>query len=521
MNAVSTFTEISTRRPSQRLPMMHLTIALTLMALVVRGVGISLRPFWLDEAFSDWFSQQSFRYLWTVLPTYEAHPPLYYSLLKLWRHVFGGDPVAVRSLSLLFSVLTVPLIMTIAREQEREASTGQALLRAGVAGFLTACAPMLVYVGQEARPYPMLAFAYGSAILGVTRLARQFRSGEAGSWKGWLLLGLATELTLWSHSLGLLYTVCLALSLLPFMLVRPFSGARWMRASVTGALVLAIYLPCLALVMKRAHDWGTNWLHWDPSMLLQLLVLYTVPVEALTIGSAIAALAMALLIKRALASTYISKGWSSDRLLLLLWLGPPLLAALISALFVPVFLARTLTGTLVPLYLLIAGTIARSDSLQERRWIPAAICITLLPTAIVISIRPPSEQWDRVADALQANVRQNDQIWFYPADSALPLGSLHRAFKGLKRPIPEPFPTLNFEGPIRAGWPATVSLTPAQAAGFANDPTLKTVPVIWLVTRQREIFDPDSDLPKALAHVRRAGLKQEWGYIGIQPYYRR
>src|SRR5439155_27316264 len=113
-----------------------------------------------------------------------------------------------------------------------------------------------------------------------------------------------------------------------------------------AALVALVYLPCLMMMANRAGDWSTNWLEWQPSMLLQLLVLYTIPVEALTVGSAIAALAMALLIKRALASTYASQGWNSDRAMLLLWLGPPMLAALISALFIPVFLARTLSGTL-------------------------------------------------------------------------------------------------------------------------------------------------------------------------------
>jgi len=46
-------------------------------------------------------------------------------------------------------------------------------------------------------------------------------------------------------------------------------------------------------------------------------------------------------------------------------------------------------------------------------------------------------------------------------------------------------------------------------------------PVIWLVTRQSGIFDPNDDLPAALARVRRAGPMEEWGYINVRPYYRR
>ena len=35
------------------------------------------------------------------------------------------------------------------------------------------------------------------------------------------------------------------------------------------------------------------------------------------------------------------------------------------------------------------------------------------------------------------------------------------------------------------------------------------------------IFDPDNDLPNALARTRRAGAAQDWGYISVRPYYRR
>ena len=504
-----------------RVTPLRLTVALVLLALAVRLTDLGARPLWLDEAFSRWFASRSFDYLWHVLPTFEAHPPFYYSLLKLWRGAFGSDALAIRSLSLLFGVLTVPVVMAAAREQERQSPIGRPHLRAGLAGFLAACSPMLIVIGQEARPYPLLVLAYSLAILGLMRLMRQFRDGTAGDWQAWLLLGGGTELVLWSHGLGILYASCLGLAFAPLWLSGPLNRARLLRGIATGATVALCYLPCLLLIAGRAHDWGTNWLVWQPDMLLQLLVLYTVPVEALTIASAIAALAMALLIKRALASTYVSEGWNSDRALLLLWLGPPMLAALISALFIPVFLARTLAGTLIPAYLMIAGAIARSDDARERRIITAAICITLVPTAFQTATRPANERWDLVASWLSLHVSPGDQLWLYPADSALPLDAVGTRIPGVARPIPEAFPTLGFKGPIRAGWPATVSLTPQQAAAFATDPKIRDVPVIWLVTRQSGIFDPANDMPSALARVRRAGPLQEWGYINVRPYYRR
>ena len=504
-----------------RVTPLRLVAALTFLALAVRLTGLTARPMWLDEAFSAWFSAQSFHYLWHILPTYEAHPPLYYSLLKCSRMLFGGDALALRSISVLLSVATIPVLIAVANEHERLCPCGRPLLRAGLAAFLAACSPMLIILDQEPRPYPLLILAYTIAILGLLRLTRQFSAGEAGNWQSWAMLGFGTELTLWSHSLGVLYAACLALALLPAWLKGPAHNARIVRGVAVGIAVGAAYIPCLSLISSRAHDWSTNWLAWSPDMLLQLLVLYTVPVEALTVGSAVAALAMALLIKRALTSTYASDGWNADRSMLLLWLGPPMLAALISAFFIPVFLARTLSATLIPAYLMIAGAIARCDDARERRIITSAICITLMPCAFVVALRPASERWDLLSAYLSRNVHTQDQVWLYPADSALPLDAVGRKNVGKARPIPEPFPTLGFKGPIRAGWPATVSLTPQQAAVFANDPKLKDVPVIWLVTRQSGIFDPNDDMPKALAKVRRQGTLTEWGYITARPYYRR
>jgi mannosyltransferase len=500
----------------------RLAAGLTLFALALRLIGLGSRPLWLDEAFSAWFSDRSFHYLWTVLPTYEAHPPLYYTILKTWRGVVGGGHLEMRALSVLLGTLTIPVIIVAAFEQERQQPCGQPMLRAGIAGFLAACSPALIVLDQEARPYPMLTLAYAVAILSLLRLRREFGRGEAGSWTWWLTFAAAAELVLWSHALGFVYGFFLALAVLPVWLGSGAGRARLTRGLATAALVVLAYLPCLVMIGARSHDWGTTWLQWRPGdLVFNLAGLYTVSGEALTIGSAVAALATLLLIKRSLVSTYVSEGWNPDRLLLLLWLGPPLLAALISALLVPIFLPRTLSPTLIPAYLALAGALARTEGPRERRLLTAAICIALTPAALSIALRPASERWDLAAAYLARNVEPADQVWLYPADSALPLGEIGRPIPGKVRAIPKPFPTLGFDGPARAGWPAVVSVTPEQADALASDPSIRKVPVVWLVTRQSDIFDPRSDLPRALARARRAGQAEQWGYIEVRPYYPR
>jgi hypothetical protein len=506
-----------TMRVGWRVTPLRLAAMLVLLALGVRLIAIGARPLWLDEAYSAWFSRRGWHELWTVVPTYEPHPPFYYSLLKLWRGLFGGHPVALRGFSIMLGVLTVPVVMAAAAEQERQQPIGRPLLRAGIAGFLAACSPMLVLLDQEARPYPLLIFAYAVAILGLLRLMREFEGGP-GRWSSWLILGAGAELALWAHGLGALYALCLAAALAPAWLQRPFDQARLVRGAVTAAATALLYLPCLVMMVSRVGDWGTGWLNWKLEKLLQLIGLYAVPYEALTIGSAVTALAMLLLIKRALQSGFAGRGWNSERAILLLWWGPPLLAALVSALFMPVFIPRTLAATLVPAYLAIAAALARTGSPRERLGLAAALCIPLAVTAVQVAARPSTERWDEVSAFLARQVGPSDEVWLYPNDSALPLRAANPWIADHARGIPENYPAVGFKGPIRAGSPAVVSLTPAQAERTAADPGIRNVPTIWLVTRQSMLFDPDADLPSALARVRRPGKIQEWGYVSAQPF---
>lgn len=518
MEAVSPVTDPVAGRREWRPTLLQITLGLTILAFLVRVIDLDSRPLWLDEAYSAYFSGRGWHELWTQVPTYEPHPPFYYSLLKIWSLLFGGSALALRAFSLVLALAGIPVIIAAARELERQRPTGRPLLSQSVAGFLAAASPMLVLLGQEARPYPLLIIAYALATLGALRLIREFADGP-GTWSSWLMLAAGTELGLWAHGLGLIYAACIALALAPAWLRRA-DHERIVRGLVGGGLVMLLYLPCLLMVLNRAADWGgKGWLSWSPIMALQLLSLYAVPVEVLTIGTAIAALIMFLLMKRAVQFGMETAGWTSERAILLLWWGPPLAAILISQLGMPVFLVRTLAPTLVPAILGISRALARSDSPRERFVLTAALVITLTPGSLQIAMRPATEPWDEVAAYLNQNVRLGDEVWLYPNDSALPLERAHASVP--MRGIPGNYPALGIKGPIRAGSPAVVSVTASQARSIAAAHAIENVPRIWLVTRQRDLFDPGADMPAALGQVRNAGVMQKWGYITVTPFYRR
>lgn len=519
MNAESALTVPSAAaRLGLRVTPLRLAVALTLLAIGVRLIGITARPLWLDEAYSAWFSARGWHELWTVVPTYETHPPFYYSLLKLWRIPFGGGALALRLLSVLVGAATVPIAIAAALEMERLRPTGRPLLAAGLSGFLIACGPTLVEHGQEARPYALMAFAFALSILGLMKLLAAFRAGEPGRWSDWAILAAGAELTLWSHALGLLYAACLALALLPAWIGRNATPERYLRGAVVGCAVALLYLPCLWLMIGRTHDWGTGWLTWKPEMLLTLLAIYGVPVEVLTLVSAVAALIFFLLIKRAIGEGLRTPGWTAERALLLLWWGPPMLTATISVLGMPLFLPRTLTPTLVPSYLAVGAALARTPGAKERLALGAALVVALLPATVSMALRPATEQWDQVNAYLQRNVAPGDVVWLYPNDNALPLRAAGPQATYARRGIPADYPAIGVEGPIRAGSPAVVSLTREGAERFAAQAATQGIRTIWLVEGQPAFSDPHADVPNALTRTRRPGGEQRWGYITVRPY---
>ena len=508
-------------RVNWRVTPLRLAAVLTLAALGVRLIGLGMRPLWLDEAYSAWFSGRGWHELWTVVPTYETHPPFYYSLLKLWRIGFGASAISLRLPSVIAGAATVPVVMLAARELDRLRPSGRPLLLMGIAGFLAAFGPTLIEHGQEARPYALMAFAYAVAALGLLRLMRDFAEGQSGRITSWIIFALGAELTLWGHALGVVYAACLALALLPAWLKQPAPRERYSRGLVAAAAIVLLYLPCLWIIAGRTRDWGSGWLKWSPVKLLTLISIYGVPVEVLTIGSTVAALILFLSAERAIAAGFKERGWGADRALLLLWWAPPIATALISALYMPVFLPRTLTPTLVPCYLAVSAALARVASPKERLVLTAGVVLTLVPSSVAMALRPATEQWDQVDSFLRQNVHSGDVVWLYPNDSALPLRAADPQSVYHREGIPADYPALGVKGPIRAGSPAVVSLTREGANALAARPDVQRIPTIWLLESQPEFADPHSDVPHALERTRRAGAVQHWGYITVQSFTRR
>ena len=144
-----------------------LLLLFLLLSTALRSFHLGFQPLWWDEGYSVWFATHLLAQM-TALTAQDIHPPLYYALLHGWAALLGTGPTALRLLSVIVGVLTIPLLYWVAR---RMLSARAALL----ATFLLTINPLHVYYSQEVRMYGLVA------LLSVGILAAAWRVFEQRS----------------------------------------------------------------------------------------------------------------------------------------------------------------------------------------------------------------------------------------------------------------------------------------------------------------------------------------------------
>lgn len=201
---------------------------------------------WLDEAQSVNIASEPLRHLPAALKR-DGAPPLYYALLHLWMGAAGHSDFAIRSLSGLFAVATLPLMWWVVRRGFGRIEAYAAL------GFLAA-SPFAVYYATETRMYSLVVFLATAGIGAIIALFDRPSVPRA------LLLALVAALLLYTHYWTLYLLVPVGCWLL-WVAVRGDGGRRRSGAYGVGALVLSgiAFLPWIPVFLyQRAHT-GTPW----------------------------------------------------------------------------------------------------------------------------------------------------------------------------------------------------------------------------------------------------------------------
>jgi mannosyltransferase len=223
-------------------------VSLILVAVVV--VGVVLRfvqrsPLWLDEALSVNIARLPLGDLFEAL-RHDGHPPFYYVLLHGWMDVFGESDFAVRALSGIFAVATLPLAWIAGRRLAGQAGARWALV-------VVALSPYAIRYATEARMYSLVMLLVLAGYLVLSDALVDPRPWRLAA------LALISGLLLLSHYWSFYLLAATGLVLAARWWWRPQQRGR------TGRVILAIaaggllFLPWLPGFLYQSANTGTPW----------------------------------------------------------------------------------------------------------------------------------------------------------------------------------------------------------------------------------------------------------------------
>jgi mannosyltransferase len=217
-------------------------VFITLAAAALRFHSLAAKSFWLDEAMSVEIARLPWHGLFFDLWHREANMAPYYVLLRPWLDVSSSEGF-IRSLSVLFSVATIPVVYALGvRLFVRPAGI--------LAAWFLAINAYHIRYAQEARAYAMVVFF---AVLASWLFTKNIHEPAGAHWKTYTA---ACVLCVYSHFYGGLIVVSHVVSL-AFL---PPGHADW-RKIVRSLVWFSLFVVPIAVLSARA---GTAPLDWIP-----------------------------------------------------------------------------------------------------------------------------------------------------------------------------------------------------------------------------------------------------------------
>lgn len=232
--------------PAAELARVDVVVVALLVAAGVLLRFVTTSPLWLDEALSVNIASLPLGDIGDALRQ-DGHPPLYYWLLHGWMSLVGEGDGAVRALSGLFGLLSLPLAYEAGRRRAGHAA-GLLVLA------LTAVTPWCVRYATEARMYGLvLTLVFAGWLLADDLLERPDR-------RRWAALAVVTGGAVLSHY----WVLYLGVAAAALVALRWWRGDRAARAGAVrvgtalaaGAVAFVPWAPVFADQLART---GTPW----------------------------------------------------------------------------------------------------------------------------------------------------------------------------------------------------------------------------------------------------------------------
>ena len=222
------------------------------VALVI-AAGLLLRfwtrsGLWLDEALTVNIARLPLHEIPDAL-RHDGAPPLYYYLLHFWMVVFGQSNDAVRALSGLFAVVTLPVGWLCGKRLGGRAVAWTMLV-------LLASAPFAVYYATESRMYALVILLTGCGFLALARAVSAPRAGNL------IAVAVVTAALLYSQYWSIYLVGLVGLWLVASVVHTRRRGhpeaAPW-AALIAVAAGCLLFVPWLPTFLYQTKHTGTPW----------------------------------------------------------------------------------------------------------------------------------------------------------------------------------------------------------------------------------------------------------------------
>ncbi|MDO8527040.1 MAG: glycosyltransferase family 39 protein [Deltaproteobacteria bacterium] len=382
-----------------------------LIALIAVGSRFFLlgeRSFWYDEALSFEIAKAP---VWQIMGktswSGDENPPLYFLLLHFWLY-FGKSECVIRLLSLLFGLLSFPLLYATAKTIfNREV--------ARISLLLFAFSWLHIRYSQEARPYSLFVFF---SLASVYFLFLALRENRFRDWGFYILFAV---LNLFTH----IFSLLLIFSQLIFLLLISKKKGKNIFFLVVGGFLLSFFIPPLQeqyLHLLERHTFLLADFSWVSPIrfLSSMLAGFSSGHPSLPLGFFSIPLVCILLGKMLVA---FRRERSFQLLFLLTQFGLPLLGAALASFFVPDLFIRYMVF-LLPIFLIL---VSRGISLLPSRSLKmGAIIILLLLNSIQLfhyyrDIKGNPHTWKKLCAWIETKLKPGEIVAVFPEHHRLSL----------------------------------------------------------------------------------------------------
>ncbi|WP_061171163.1 glycosyltransferase family 39 protein [Caballeronia hypogeia] len=478
-------------------------VVIFVVALGLRLITLQGRSLQMDEAYSVWFAARPWHELWHVVPLYEIHPPMYYSLLKVWIGWFGDSEVAVRVPSVIVSMATV-LLVAVSGKLLR---AGPVIDRVGlIAGLLLATNKGSIMYGQLARPYAFEALAVAVALLCAVIVLRHVtanRAPDAGStgerdlYRPALVgLALSVSATLWSHNTGLLVAFFIGLGMLVSVLCWA-RGNRLVAALTIGApfvVALALWSPYVSFLIAATK-------YVQSSFWVKLEWIDFLKAWSLAAGARLTLLPVLILCAGAWLALWRTCRPVALFLAMVLFLPFAFIVAY-SCLVRPIFMDRLFVWMAAPMMFLTALGLAWALPRSRTRLTVLVLLLLLSGVQLVQLYRGATEDFRASVAEVANNRRSGDLLIVSPNEVDIAVQYYAKQFRDFPDVlvVPSPFPAIGLDRPYLSNV-AAPGIVPADRDMVRA--AIATHGRVWLIQRNAGGFDPDSVVRNEILSLRK------------------